>query len=179
MFIEVGSLSAQRLKFRFGFGPGRFAAFINSGGELVQIPGENVEVTLHCGGEFTSLREGVVLHVLRGHFGYEGLVGTSEFNLGEPDDYRVPDGGYHRSLPSEVFVPTAAIVVEVLSPGDETWLKFDFYARHGVDEICIADPRAREIRWFRLAGDGYEEIDDSDLLGVSAADLVAAIDWPR
>jgi hypothetical protein len=35
----------------------------------------------------------------------------------------VPDGGYHRGVPSVLYVPTAAIVVEVLSPGDETWLK--------------------------------------------------------
>jgi hypothetical protein len=45
----------------------------------------------------------------------------------------VPDRGYHRGVPSEVFVPTAAVVV--------------FYARHGVEEICVADPRARQIAW--------------------------------
>jgi Uma2 family endonuclease len=108
-----------------------------------------------------------------------GLVGTTRFNLGEQHDYRVPDGGYHRGLPSDLYVPTAAIVVEVLSPGDETWEKFGFYARHGVEEICVADPRAGSIRWFRLAGHAYEEVDRSDLLGVSVGDLVAAIDWPR
>ncbi|HTJ76235.1 MAG TPA: Uma2 family endonuclease [Acidimicrobiales bacterium] len=110
-----------------------------------------------------------------------GLAGTSEFNLGVQGDFRVPDAGYHRGLPSVLYVPTAAIVVEVLSPGDETWLKFGFYARHGVEEICVADPEAgtiHRIRWFRLAGDAYEEVDRSDLLGVSAADLEAAIDWP-
>jgi hypothetical protein len=48
------------------------------------------------------------------------LVGTGPFNLGEPDDYRVPDGGYHRSLPATVWVSTAVIVVEVVSPDDET-----------------------------------------------------------
>jgi Uma2 family endonuclease len=47
-----------------------------------------------------------------------GLVGLSEFNLGETqDDFRVPDSGYLRGgLPDQVFVPTAAIVVEILSP---------------------------------------------------------------
>jgi Uma2 family endonuclease len=107
------------------------------------------------------------------------LVGTSEFNLGEPDDYRVPDGGYHRGLPSELYVPTAAIVVEVLSPGDETWEKFDFYARHHVDEIGVADPGAATIRWFRLAADAYQEVGRSDLLDVGVAQLTALIDWPR
>src|SRR5712692_10522064 len=27
-----------------------------------------------------------------------GLIGTGPFNLGEPDDFRVPDRGYHRTL---------------------------------------------------------------------------------
>ena len=107
-----------------------------------------------------------------------GLTGTTTFNLGKHDNFRVPDGGYHRGVPSEVFVPTAAIVVEVVSPDDETWLKFDFYAGHGVEEICIADPRRREVRWFVLAGDQYQEAGASPLLGATAADLVAGIDWP-
>lgn len=106
------------------------------------------------------------------------LVATTEFNLGELGDFRVPDGGYHRTLPSDVFVPTAAIVVEVLSPEDETWAKFDFYARHHVDEICVADPGSRNVRWFTLVGDAYDETGSSALLGVSAADLTARIDWP-
>jgi Uma2 family endonuclease len=107
-----------------------------------------------------------------------GLVGLSEFNLGEQDDFRVPDGGYVRGIPNEVFVPTAAVVVEVLSPHDATWDKFGFFARHGVEELCIGDPWARRVRWFRLAGDTYVETDCSDLLGVTGADLEAQIDWP-
>jgi hypothetical protein len=45
-----------------------------------------------------------------------GLVGTGAFNLGSPDDYRVPDRGLHRGLPTTTFVPTAAVVVEIVSP---------------------------------------------------------------
>ncbi len=109
-----------------------------------------------------------------------GLVGLSEFNLGTTmADFRVPDGGYTRGVPNEVFVSTAAIVVEILSPGDETWEKFPFFARHGVEELCIVDPRQREIRWFVLAGAAYEEAGASALLSVSAADLGAGIDWPQ
>lgn len=108
-----------------------------------------------------------------------GLVGTGPFNLGEPGDYRVPDGGYHRALPRTVWVQTAAIVIEVVSPDDETWSKFDFYARHRVDEICVADPHAASLRWFLLAGDGYREVASSPLLGVATVDLVTGIDWPR
>lgn len=106
------------------------------------------------------------------------LVGTSAFNLGAPDDYRVPDGGYHRGQPTGVWVPTAAIVVEIVSPDDETYAKFDFYAHHDVDEIIVADPAARAIEMWALGTDGYERTDASRLLAVDAATLVAAIPWP-
>jgi Uma2 family endonuclease len=108
-----------------------------------------------------------------------GMVGTGPFNLGEAEDFRVSDRGYHRSLPSEVYVPTAAIVVEVVSPDDETWDKFDFYGRHHVEEICTAQPAEARLRWFRLDGQTYVEDKGSDLLGVTIADLVARIDWPH
>jgi Uma2 family endonuclease len=108
-----------------------------------------------------------------------GLVGTGPFNLGGESDYRVPDRGYHRSLPSSVWVPTAAIVVEVISPDDETWAKFDFYARHQVDEICTADPLVTQLRWFALAGDTYQEAPASGLLNVTGAHLSSRIDRPR
>lgn len=108
-----------------------------------------------------------------------GLVVTSQFNLGAVDDYRVPDGGYHRAQLSTVWVPTAAIVVEVVSPDDETWEKFDFYARRAVEEVCVADPLSRQVRWFVLAGDAYEEAGASRILDVTAADLAARIDWPH
>jgi len=45
----------------------------------------------------------------------------SIFNLGEPDNYRVPDGGLFRVAPDRMYVPTAELVVEIVSPGDGTW----------------------------------------------------------
>jgi len=107
-----------------------------------------------------------------------GLVGTSAFNLGSPDDYRVPDRGLHRQRPSAVFVPTAAVVVEVVSPGDETWQKLDFYAAHSVDELLIADPAKRSVTWLILHAGRYVEAEYSPLLGVTAAELADQIDWP-
>jgi len=108
-----------------------------------------------------------------------GLVGTGPFNLGQADDYRVPDQGYHRGIPSAVWVPTAVVVIEVVSPDDETWEKFGFYAGHGVEEIGVADPLTSVLRWFRLAGDRYEETDRSGVLGVSVEELAARIEWPQ
>jgi|SRR5579884_1857876 len=107
-----------------------------------------------------------------------GLVGTGPFNLGGPDDYRVPDRGYHRGIPSTVWVPTAVVVIEVVSPDDETWEKFGFYARRGVEEVGVADPLASGLRWFRLAGERYEETDRSVVLGITVEELAARIDWP-
>lgn len=107
-----------------------------------------------------------------------GLFGSGVFNLGEPDDYRVPDRGYHRQRLDAVWVRTAAIAVEITSPGDETYEKFAFYSTHGVDEILVADPAGCVVRMWRLAGDNYDETGASALLRLSAADLAAAIDWP-
>jgi Uma2 family endonuclease len=107
-----------------------------------------------------------------------GLVATDGFNLGSPNDYRVPDGGVHRELPTTTFVPTAAIVIEVVSPGDETWQKLDFYAAHSVDELLIADPAKRSVAWLVLHAGRYVEAEYSRLLGITAAKLAEQIKWP-
>jgi Uma2 family endonuclease len=107
------------------------------------------------------------------------LFKTGPFNLGRTkDDFRVPDLGVHRVLPASVWVPTAAMVVEVVSPEDESWLKFDHYAAHGVNEMLIADPHGRSLHLFVLADGKYEPTDRSELLGIDIADVHAAIDWP-
>lgn len=108
-----------------------------------------------------------------------GLIATGPFNLGGPDDYRVPDHGYHRELPDDVWVPTAAIVVEVVSPDDETYAKFTFYSARGVDEVIVADPQERSVRCFRQGGDDYVEADASALLGARAEELAGGITWPH
>ena len=106
------------------------------------------------------------------------LVGTGPFNLGQPNDYRVPDRGYHRGRPTGTWVPTAAIVVEIVSPDDETYDKFGFYADHGVEELFVVDADSRVLKMWRLTPDGYAETAHSALLAVTAADLAAAISWP-
>lgn len=109
-----------------------------------------------------------------------GLTGSGPFNLGRPSDYRVPDRGYHRGRPAGTWIPTAAIVLEIISPDDETYEKFAFYAAHGVEEVLVADPARRSLVFWRRTPDGrFEETPTSDLLGVAAAELVASIDWPE
>ena len=75
--------------------------------------------------------------------------------------------------------PTVAIAIEVLSPGDETWDKLAFYAEHHVDELLVADPDKRTVRWLSLGADGtYGEVPGSRLIGLTAEELAARISWP-
>lgn len=98
-------------------------------------------------------------------------------NIGEGDDYRVPGLAVLRSAATATWLQTAAIVVEVVSPDDESWAKLPFYAAHAVDEVLIVDPRNRSVHWLHLAGDTYMAIERS-MLGVTPGELAAQIDWP-
>ena len=102
------------------------------------------------------------------------------FNLGEEGDYRVPDGGLLRPGPDSVFLSTAALVVEIVSPDDESWEKLGFYAAHGVDELLIVDPQKRTLHWLALQRSGeYQPIDSSTLIALGPAELGELIDWPK
>ena len=101
------------------------------------------------------------------------------FNLGEADDYRVPDGGLFATEPDGVFMATAALVVEIVSPSDETWDKLSFYAAHDVDELLIVDPAARAVHWLGLDQTGeFHELARSGLVELSADELACRLDWP-
>jgi Uma2 family endonuclease len=105
---------------------------------------------------------------------------TDDFNVGDSrEDFRVPDGGLHRDPPRGIWFPTAALVLEVLSPDDDTWQKLPFYAAHHVDEVLIIDPQEREVHWLGLTdAAGYEPIERSRLIDLGAAELARQIDWP-
>lgn len=109
-----------------------------------------------------------------------GLIGATGFNLGsDPTDYRVPDSGYLREMPTGVWIASAVIVVEILSPGDDTYEKFAFYARHGVEEILVIDPGKHSVEMWKRADDVFSNTDSSSLLKVGAAELGVTIDWPE
>src|SRR5436305_12503027 len=83
----------------------------------------------------------------------------SEFNLGESEhDFRVPDGGLHRPGAAGVWHATAALVVEILSPDDETREKLPFFATHQVDEVLIVDPAERMVTWLALRDGEYQPV---------------------
>lgn len=108
-----------------------------------------------------------------------GLRALGQFNLGKEGNYRVPDGALVRPRPDAVYLPTAALVLEIVSPGDETWEKLDFYAAHEVDELLIVDPQTRTIDWLSLAGDDYKPIQRSAFIDYGPAELSERIDWPE
>jgi Uma2 family endonuclease len=108
--------------------------------------------------------------------GLEALI--QEFGLGTSDEFRVPDGGLHRPGASGVWHPTAALVVEIVSPGDDTWKKLPFYAAHNVDELLIIDPGDHSVAWLGLAKGEYQAIERSTLIDLGQSDLAEQIDWP-
>ncbi len=103
----------------------------------------------------------------------------SEFNLGESeDDFRVPDGGLHRPGAAGVWLSTAALVVEVISPGDESWQKLPFYAARDVDEVLIVDPIDRAVAWLALRDGEYQPVQRSGLIKLGPVELAEQLDWP-
>jgi len=109
-----------------------------------------------------------------------GLHACGQHNLGEGEhDFRVPDGGLHRAPPLVTWYPTAALVLEIVSPNDETWEKLPFYAAHQVDEVLIVDPQERTVHWLGLDGGEYRPIERSGLIDLGRDQLAERIDWPR
>jgi len=104
------------------------------------------------------------------------MVGQS--NLGESEhDFRVPDSALYRPGAQGTWHPTAALVVEIVSPNDETWEKLPFYAAHNVDEVLIVDPRERSVSWLGLEQGEYRPIEHSRLVDLGTQELAGQLDW--
>lgn len=112
-----------------------------------------------------------------------GLYVGGSLNIGTPENCRIPDFAVrYAGAQLEVWNPTAALVGEVLSPGDETWAKFHFYWKHRVEEIIVADYEERTVRVFERTSEispdwPFRETGRSEVLGLTASEL-AEIDWP-
>ena len=77
-----------------------------------------------------------------------------------------------------VWLSTAALVVGILAPDDETWQKLPFYAARGVDELLIVDPLQREVSWLALRDGEYHPVHRSGLIELGPAALAELLDWP-
>ncbi|HEY5925586.1 MAG TPA: Uma2 family endonuclease [Kofleriaceae bacterium] len=90
-----------------------------------------------------------------------GLRSLHELTVYDPAkgelNYRTPD--IVVAAPSDVsergIEGHAELVVEVLSPNDESRNKFDFYAARRIPEYWIVDPNTRVIEVYVLRGDTY------------------------
>lgn len=105
------------------------------------------------------------------------LVEAGMYRPGPIMSYRVPDLMF---FPLAAGVATergiegpAHVVVEILSPNDETYEKFDFYAAMGVAEIVVIHPTTRAVELYRLAGSRYlaTSADDRGRLHVATIDV--------
>ncbi|CAN5168480.1 hypothetical protein BH24ACT1_BH24ACT1_10170 [soil metagenome] len=94
-----------------------------------------------------------------------GLVATYETSVHRADDdYRVPDLVFtlpaartHRGVDGG-----AELVVEILSPGDESYVKLDWYAALGVREMLIVDPDTMAVELYRGTPDGPVRVAPDD-----------------
>ena len=121
-----------------------------------------------------------VLHRLLGPLADTvGLELTGAIGIGgDAHNYRVPDlvllrGGY-----APQWNETAALAVEIVSPGDKSWDKLGFYAAHHVDELLIVDPAARKVDWLVRDGDSYQPTLRSALLNLTTDELARQLGWP-
>jgi Uma2 family endonuclease len=93
----------------------------------------------------------------RGLLAVSGEVGL--FDRAVDNSYRIPDVSVARpEHVSERGLEGAELVVEVLSPHDESRKKFEFYARVGVREIWLIEPKTRATELYALRDGRYEAI---------------------
>jgi hypothetical protein len=69
-------------------------------------------------------------------------------------------------------------VLEIVSPGDESWAKLDFYAAQPVEELLIVDPREKTVSWTGLERGEYKHSKRSRLIELGAAERARRIAWP-
>jgi Uma2 family endonuclease len=85
---------------------------------------------------------------------------------------------YFRDPAPRSWSPSAVVVVEVVSPEDESRAKLPFYHRIGVEEAILADPERRTIDVLVRGPRQSVPAEASVTLGIAAEQLRAAMDWP-
>ena len=75
---------------------------------------------------------------------------TGVFRPGSDNDWRVPDSVFAplEATSTRGIEGAASLVVEILSPDDETYAKLDWYAEVGVGEALVIDPHTRRVELF-------------------------------
>ena len=121
-----------------------------------------------------------------------GLVALTEFNLGVEEDFRVPDLGFIPAADEDglgLYVPTAAIVIEIVSPDDASYAKIPFYLALGVREVWLLDPTQQTLTIHTpdahntsslgvTQGAGTPDLPQrSTVLGVDVSEITAQLGW--
>jgi Uma2 family endonuclease len=100
----------------------------------------------------------VALLPLTNRLGLEILYEVGMFRA--TDDYRQPDLVVARPehFTDRGLEGPAELVVEVLSPNDESRAKLAFYAAMATAEVLLVDPETRAFELLRLTGSSYERV---------------------
>lgn len=104
-----------------------------------------------------------------------GLLLSNETGLfADADDYRVPDLAAYRSehASDRGIDDHAELVVELRSPGDESYDKLDWYAARGVTEVLIIHPPTRAVERYALRGSAYRLV-EPDSEGLVTSEVLA------
>lgn len=93
----------------------------------------------------------VVLYPLARRRGLVVRYETGLFRPGVDDDYRVPDllVASREHLTDRGVDGPAELVVEILSPNDESYAKLAWYADLGVTEMLLVDPVSMAVELYR------------------------------
>ena len=118
--------------------------------------------------------QAAILALLREHAADPRLV-VGPINLGTAQNYRVPDGGVLRDGETGLYVPTAALVVEVISPDDESYAKFDHYAEHGVTELIYINPEQHDVQLHRVTAGDYRPVEQLAAVDLSLEQVLTCL----
>jgi Uma2 family endonuclease len=125
----------------------------------------------------------LVLAPLAAQRGLKFLFETGLFAPGNAN-YRVPDlmAAAPEHISERGIEGKAALVIEILSPNDESREKMTFYASQGVPEVWLLEPKTRAVEVFVLRGEAYYAVaaDPSGALHAPALGLtLLQVDGPK
>lgn len=110
----------------------------------------------------------VVLKPLANQRGWYATYETGLYGVAGEKNYRVPDlivvDPAH--VADRGVEQRAEVVVEILSPNDESREKLPFYAACGVQEVWLIDPKTRIIEVFSLTDQYSTAGAESAVLGI-------------
>lgn len=125
-------------------------------------------------------RGSALLSVLRPLAKLAGLHATYEtgvFRPGSDIDYRQPDIVVSRNeyLSDRGVEGRADLVVEIRSPGDESWEKLPFFAEMGVREVLIIETNGPVLLHLNDSVNGYDRVEPDGDGFVTLATLPVAL----